>query len=48
MKIALTSSGPDLKSDLDPRFGRCLFFIIYDTEHDQFEVIENKNQPGKF
>jgi predicted Fe-Mo cluster-binding NifX family protein len=46
MKIVVTSSGPDLKSDLDPRFGRCLFFIIYDTENDQFEVIENKNISG--
>ncbi len=46
MKIVVTSSGPDLKSDLDSRFGRCLFFIIYDTENNQFEVIENSNISG--
>jgi predicted Fe-Mo cluster-binding NifX family protein len=46
MKIAVTSSGPELQSEVDPRFGRCLFFIIYDMENDQFEAIENSNIRG--
>lgn len=46
MKIAVTSSGPELKNDIDPRFGRCLFFIIYDIENEQFEAIENSNIRG--
>lgn len=46
MKIAITSTGPDLKSEVDTRFGRCLFFIIYDFENNQFEAIENTNIGG--
>ena len=46
MKIAITSSGPVMQSEVDPRFGRCLYFIIYDTETDQFEAIENSNIRG--
>jgi len=32
MKIAFTSSGPDLSSPLDPRFGRAAGFLSLDTE----------------
>ena len=32
MKIAITSTGNSLESHLDQRFGRCDFFVIYDTE----------------
>ena len=46
MKIAITSSGPELQSEVDPRFGRSLYFIIYDNETDQFEAIENSNIRG--
>lgn len=46
MKIAITSSGKDLQSDLDPRFGRCLYFIIYDTDSKQYEAVENNNIGG--
>ena len=43
MKIIITSQGKDLNSEVDPRFGRCQFFIILDTETNDFEVIENPN-----
>jgi len=43
MKIAITSSGTTLQSGVDPRFGRCPYYIIYDTENDSFEAIENKS-----
>ena len=46
MKIAITSSGRDLQSDIDPRFGRCPNFIIYDTVNGQFEAVENTNIGG--
>ncbi|HPK86681.1 MAG TPA: NifB/NifX family molybdenum-iron cluster-binding protein [Atribacterota bacterium] len=46
MKIAITSSGKGLQSDLDPRFGRCLYFIIYDTVSKQYEAVENSNIGG--
>ena len=43
MKIAITSQGKDLNANVDPRFGRCQYFIIYDTETSNFETIENPN-----
>lgn len=42
MKIALSSSGKDLDSTLDLRFGRCPYFIIYDLDTQEFTTIENK------
>ena len=44
MKVAITSSGTTLESNVDPRFGRCPYYIIYDTESDSFEAIENKSR----
>ncbi|RLC06357.1 MAG: dinitrogenase iron-molybdenum cofactor biosynthesis protein [Deltaproteobacteria bacterium] len=41
MKIALTSVGKDLSSDLDPRFGRAAYFIIADADTMAFEIVEN-------
>ena len=41
MKVAVTASQPDLESPVDPRFGRCEYFIIVDTETGQFETYEN-------
>jgi predicted Fe-Mo cluster-binding NifX family protein len=46
MIIAVTSSGPELKSEVDPRFGRSPYFIIYDTDNNKFEAIENSNMRG--
>ncbi|HHU50164.1 MAG: NifB/NifX family molybdenum-iron cluster-binding protein [Caldicoprobacterales bacterium] len=44
MKIAISSMGKDLNSMLDVRFGRCSYFIIYDTERGLEKVIENRAQ----
>jgi len=41
MKIAITANGPALDADIDPRFGRCQYFVIVDPETMQFEVLEN-------
>jgi predicted Fe-Mo cluster-binding NifX family protein len=41
VKICLTSKGKNLDSELDSRFGRCQYFIIYDTETKEYRVIEN-------
>lgn len=43
MKIAITSNGENLNSEVDPRFGRAACFIIYYPEVMEFSVIENKN-----
>lgn len=42
MKIALTTSGKDLDSPLDPSFGRAQNFLIYDTESQAFVIISNE------
>lgn len=47
MKIALTTSGKNMEAALDPRFGRCENFIIYDLENHDFECIENKGKDAR-
>jgi len=41
MKIAITASGNALDCEVDPRFGRAGFFIVYDTDNDSYTVIDN-------
>ncbi len=43
MKIALTSTGTDLDSEIDPRFGRCAYFLIVNPDDMSFEAIENES-----
>ena len=43
MKIAVSASSPELSSPVDPRFGRCAYFIFVDSETLQFEAVENPN-----
>lgn len=43
MKIAISASGKDLESLIDPLFGRCPYFIIGDPEDMRFETFENPN-----
>ena len=41
MKLAITSTGKELDSNLDPRFGRAAYFIMVDPKTMAFEVVEN-------
>jgi len=41
MRVCVTSSGKELSSPIDPRFGRCTVFMIVDTETMQFEAVDN-------
>ncbi|MCF8381751.1 MAG: hypothetical protein K9H49_19415 [Bacteroidales bacterium] len=47
MKIAITSTGISLESTIDPRFGRCAFFVIYDTATHAIEFIPNPNKDAE-
>jgi len=40
MRIAISSSGKTLDAEVDPRFGRCPYFIIADTVTGGFEVAD--------
>ena len=44
MKLCITSTGTSLDSNVDHRFGRCPYFIMYDTDSDTFESIENASR----
>ena len=43
MKIAISATGSDFDSDVDPRFGRCQYFMIVDLETMAFEVVNNSS-----
>jgi predicted Fe-Mo cluster-binding NifX family protein len=43
MKIAITAGEPTLDANLDPRFGRCAYFLIVDPDTLDFEAVENPN-----
>ena len=43
MKICVTAQGDNLEAQVDPRFGRCQYFIIADGDTLEFEAIENPN-----
>ena len=43
MKIAISATGPTLDAEVDPRFGRCQYFIIVDPETMEFEALENSS-----
>jgi predicted Fe-Mo cluster-binding NifX family protein len=42
MKIAVTSTGKDLSSDIDTRFGRAAYFIMVNPDTMDWDVLENK------
>jgi len=44
LKIAISATGKDLNAMVDPRFGRCSYFILVEVEGKEikgFEAIEN-------
>jgi len=43
MKIAVSASGNNLDAAIDPRFGRCAYFVLVDTDDMSFEAFDNEN-----
>jgi predicted Fe-Mo cluster-binding NifX family protein len=43
MKICITALEPTEDSAVDQRFGRCKFFVFFDTQSKSFESIANQN-----
>jgi predicted Fe-Mo cluster-binding NifX family protein len=48
MKIAVTSTGQDLDSPVDPRFGRAAYILIVDTDSMDVEVLDNAQNVNAF
>ncbi|MBE0583596.1 MAG: NifB/NifX family molybdenum-iron cluster-binding protein [Desulfofustis sp.] len=48
MKLAITSQGKELNSQVDPRFGRAAYILIVDTETMDFEALDNSGNAGAF
>ena len=43
MKIVISSTGEDLNAQVDPRFGRCRYFLIVDTDTMNYKSISNES-----
>ncbi len=48
MKIAVSSKGTQLTSEVDPRFGRASYILIIDPETGAFEVLNNSVNANAF
>ncbi len=44
MKVAITSVENKEESKMDPRFGRCGFFAVFDTDSKDLDFFENPNK----
>jgi predicted Fe-Mo cluster-binding NifX family protein len=48
MKIAVTSTGKDLDSPMDPRFGRAAYILIVDADTLGVEALDNTENVNAF
>ena len=48
MKIAVSSTGKDLDSPMDPRFGRAAYILIVDADTLGVEVLDNTENVNAF
>jgi predicted Fe-Mo cluster-binding NifX family protein len=43
MKIAFTAKGTEWDSEMDPRFGRTEYILVYDDEKDDLTSFDNRD-----
>jgi predicted Fe-Mo cluster-binding NifX family protein len=43
MRTAISATGANLDDTVDPRFGRCQYFVMVDSDTMEFEGVENAN-----
>lgn len=48
MKIAITSKGTELSSQVDPRFGRAPYILLVDTETMAYKAMDNAPNANAF
>ena len=48
MKLAITAKGPELDSQVDPRFGRAQYIIVVDEDSLDFEAVDNSANANAF
>jgi predicted Fe-Mo cluster-binding NifX family protein len=41
VKLAISSTGSELSNLLDPRFGRCRYYVIIDSDTMEHEAVAN-------
>ncbi|MEA2070029.1 MAG: NifB/NifX family molybdenum-iron cluster-binding protein [Asgard group archaeon] len=41
MKVAVSATGDDLNANIDPRFGRCMTFLIVDLDSKKYKAVKN-------
>ena len=44
MKIAVSSKGQSVQDPLDPSFGRCSGFVVYDSDNESYSFLDNSRQ----
>lgn len=44
MKIAISAANPSLDAPIDPRFGRCQYFLIIDIDTLEFDTVPNTSK----
>ena len=43
MKLIITAQGPESTDQVDPRFGRARWFIVYDDQTGGFAAVGNRH-----
>jgi predicted Fe-Mo cluster-binding NifX family protein len=46
LKIAISSTGKDIDSAIDPRFGRAAYFIIAEIKNKEFKIVKTIANPN--